>query len=123
MKVIAGRAPDRYDASMWQRILANIENGFTQILNPVRHTTDKALNFSAPGAVPGVTDQNVTMVGVLLGDKVEVGCSITAPAGFMPPVGFVSASDTVTVRWLQVTGVAADPDGAGATYYIDVWKR
>ena len=123
MKTSLGRAPDQYSASAWQRTLANIEESFGRVFNWPKLSTSSALNFAAPAAVPGVTDQNVTMTGAELGDTVQVGCSITAPAGFMPPIGFVASANTVTVRWLQVSGVAADPDGAGATYRIDCWRH
>jgi hypothetical protein len=105
------------------RLAKRIEQEFEEITNYQRNSASVSLDFSAPGVVPGFTDESVTIEGVELGDTVLVGCSITAPSGFMPPIGFVSAANTITVRWLQVTGAAADPDGAGATYCIDVWRH
>lgn len=122
MKIYLGRVPEIGVASL-QRLIASIERAFERIPENTRLTYSVTLNFSAPGAVPGFTSQNVTITGVEMGDTVTVAASITAPAGFMPPVAFVSAADTVTVRWLQVTGAAADPDGAGATYTIDVFRH
>lgn len=123
MNANIGSPPDVYNKSAWQRILTKISDAFTQIQNWSRIEASVSLNFAAPGAVPGVTDQNVTMTGAEFGDTVLVGCSITTPAGFLPPIGFVSAADTVTVRWVQITGAAANPDGGGATYQIDVWRH
>ena len=116
-------APESYDRRVFERILGKIGDAFSRIYNWSRIEAKVALNFAAPGAVPGVSDQNVTMTGAEFGDTVIVGCSITAPAGFLPPIGFVSATDTVTVRWVQLTGVAANPDGTGADYQIDVWRH
>ena len=118
-----GSAPESYSRGAWQQILTRIAGAFSRVANYARIETSVALNFAAPGAVPGVTDQNITMVGAEFGDTVLVGCSITTPAGFLPPIGFVSAADTITVRWVQLTGAAANPDGGGATYQIDCWRH
>lgn len=118
-----GQAPESYSRGAWQQILTRITGAFSRVANWQRIEASVSLNFAAPGAVPGVTDQTVTLTGAEFGDTVLVGCSITAPAGFLPPIGFVSAADTVTVRWVQLTGAAADPDGAGATYQLDVWRH
>ena len=123
MNVNLGQAPESYSRGSWQGILSRIADAFARVANWNRIETSTTLNFAAPGAVPGVTDQNVTMAGAEFGDTVLVGCSITTPAGFLPPIGFVSAANTVTVRWPQISGAAADPDGAGATYQIDVWRH
>jgi len=82
----------------------------------------KTLDYAAPGAVPGSpADQTITVAGAAIGDKVTVSAPVTLPAGFMLQA-FVSAADTVSVRWTQVSGAAADPDGAGGIYRVDVWK-
>lgn len=82
----------------------------------------KTLDFAAPGAVPGSpADQTITVTGAAIGDRVTVSAPVTIPAGFILQA-FVSAADTVTVRWTQVHGAAADPDGAGGVYRVDVWK-
>jgi len=123
MNVSFGQAPEKYDRSTWRGILGLIAQAFARVQNWQRIETSTTLDFVAPGGVPGVTDQNVTLAGAEFGDTVLVGCSITTPAGFLPPIGFVSAADTVTLRWAQLSGVAADPDGAGAIYQIDVWRH
>jgi len=105
------------------RFAEEIEKVFEDVPENVYRSYLVVLNFSAPGAVPGFTDQVVDIQGVEMGDTVVVGCSIVPPAGFLPPVGFVSAADEVTVRWVQVSGVAANPDGAGASYTIDLFRH
>ena len=123
MKLELPRAPEEYSRTTFQQILAKISDAFARVANWNRIEASVDLNFAAPGAVPGFSDQNVTLAGVEFGDTVLVGCSITTPAGFLPPTGFVSAADTVTVRWTQISGVAANPDGTGATYQIDCWRH
>ena len=104
-------------------LVRNIEMAFGKLPEPNYKKYSEDLNFSAPGVVPGFTDETVGIEGAELGDTVLVAVSIDIPAGFMPPVGFVSAAGTITIRWLQVTGSAADPDGSGATYTIDLWRH
>ena len=84
-----------------------------------------SLNFAAPTGVPGIATgtATITVTGAALGDEVSVSASIATPANFLPPTGYVSATDTVTVVWFQYAGVAADPDGAGATYRASVWRH
>lgn len=90
----------------------------TPILNYLSATT--ALNAAAPGAVPGCSaDLVVAVAGAALGDSVAIGVSTTLPATYSL-TGFVSAAGSVSVRWCQFSGVAADPDGAGATYRASV---
>lgn len=123
MNVNLGQAPESYSRGNWQQILTQIAGAFARVANWQRIEASVSLNFSAPSVVPGVTDQTVTMDGVEFGDTVLVGCSITTPAGFLAPTGFVSAANVVTVRWTQIAGAAANPDGGGATYQIDVWRH
>lgn len=80
------------------------------------------LNFGAPGGVPGSVDLTITVTGAALGDTVTVGAPVTVGANYVL-TAFVSAANTVTVRWTQIAGGAADPDGAGGTYRVDVWKH
>lgn len=83
-----------------------------------------ALNFAAPGAVPGETAAlTITVTGAALGDTVEVSAGITKPANFVAPYAWVSAANTVSIAWFQFAGGAADPDGAGTTYFVKVIKR
>ena len=82
----------------------------------------KTLNYAAPGAVPGSpADQTITVTGAAIGDRVSVSAPVTIPAGFILQA-FVSSANTVSVRWTQFSGAAADPDGAGGVYRVDVWK-
>lgn len=80
------------------------------------------LNFAAPGAVPGKTDQVVVMTGARLGDIVEVAAPMAIGANYSLG-GFVSATDQVTLRYWQFTGAAADPDGAGGSYRVALWRH
>ena len=80
------------------------------------------LNFSAPGAVPGSVDLTIAATGAALGDAVTVAAPITVGANYLL-TAFVSAASVVTVRWTQIAGVAADPDGAGGVYRVDVWQH
>jgi hypothetical protein len=51
---------------------------------------------------------------------VEVTAPGAVPTGFVAPYGWVSANDTVTLRWMQVAGTAAAaPSG---TYRVRVLK-
>lgn len=114
--------PERVREALVQ-FARELEQTFEGVPEDTRRTYTVALNFSAPGAVPGFTDQVLDVSEVEMGDTVIVGCSIVPPAGFMPPVGFVSAAGEVTVRWLQVSGAPANPDGAGASYTLDIWRH
>ena len=98
-----------------------IIGGGTPILKHLSATA--SLNFAAPGAVPGISTATITVTGAALWDTVSASASIATPANFLPPFGYVSAANTVTVVWFQYAGVAADPDGAGATYRADVWQH
>jgi hypothetical protein len=79
------------------------------------------LNAAAPGAVPGSSDVSMTVTGAAIGDPVAVAAPVAVPANFIL-TAFVSAANTVTIRWLQYAGTAADPDGAGGTYRVAVLK-
>lgn len=92
-----------------QRIRAHLSQTYT-------------LNFAAPGAVPGKTDQVVALTGARLGDIVEVAAPLAVGANYSFG-GFVSATDQVTLRWWQFTGAAADPDGAGGSYRVALWRH
>jgi hypothetical protein len=57
-----------------------------------------------------------------MGDPASVGSSVAVGAEFIL-TAFVSAPDLLTIRWTQLSGRPADPDGAGGTYRIAVWKQ
>lgn len=80
------------------------------------------LNFAAPGAVPGSVDLTIAVPGAALGDTVSVGCPVTVGANYLL-TAFVSAAGVVTVRWTQIAGAAADPDGAGGVYRVEVLQH
>jgi hypothetical protein len=80
------------------------------------------IDFAAPGGVPGSVTAPVTVVGAAFGDAVSIGSPVTVPANFIL-TGFVSAADTVTLKWTQFAGGAADPDGAGGVYRASVVKQ
>lgn len=63
-----------------------------------------------------------TLTGAAFGDTVTVSADVALPANFTLQA-FVSAADTVAIRWCQLAGAGADPDGAGAAYRVDVWKH
>lgn len=82
-----------------------------------------ALNAGTPGAAPGCVDlAGNTLTGAALGNTVVVSADIPLPADFTLQA-FVSAANTVDIRWCQLSLVAADPDGAGANYRVDVWQH
>lgn len=78
-------------------------------------------DFGAPGAVPGSVDLTIPMPGAAFNDGVIVAAPVTIGANYLL-TGFVSSPDLVTVRWTQIAGVPADPDGAGGTYRVYVVK-
>lgn len=79
------------------------------------------LGFAAPAVVPGFTaGTNVTVTGAALGDTVVVSANVAAVTTQWL-VGSVTAADTVTLKWGQLSGAAATPGIGGETYRIDVW--
>ena len=80
------------------------------------------LNFPAPAAVPGSVDAIISVPGAAFGDTVTVGAPVAVGPNYIL-TAFVSAPDRVTVRWTQIAGLPADPDGAGGVYRVDVWKH
>ena len=69
-------------------------------------------------------DQTVTVNGAMDGDIVSLGIPNAAqPAGIAWYQAWVSAANTITVRFFNLTGAAVDPDGAGgATFSIAVTR-
>lgn len=126
MKVALGNIGKETPDGFVRRInafLRDIERAFNRVPEVVRSTYSVALNFAAPGAVPGVTTQSTTIEGAEVGDTVLVGAPIATPAGFIGPFAYVSAADTVIVLWAQLSGAPADPDGAGGDYQLDLWRH
>lgn len=125
-----------YDARVFRALRQSIENAFRRcfaqgeelvIGNGQRirlHLSQTFnLNFAAPVLVPGKTDQIVTLSGARIGDTVIVAPPLAVSANYVPPLGFVSAADQVTIRWWQLIGAAEDPDGAGGNYRVDLWRH
>jgi len=54
------------------------------------------------------SDVTVTVTGARLGDPVAIGM-VTNPAANLTYYGFVSAADTVTVRFMNTSGSTVDP--------------
>jgi hypothetical protein len=72
-------------------------------------------------AVNGAADATVTVTGAVVGDDATVHYS----DGTSPPVGvammaWVSAANTVTVRWVNCTSITVDP--ASVTLHVNVFK-
>ncbi len=82
-----------------------------------------AQNLSAPTAVPGCVETTaISVTGAALGDTVVASMNAALPANYTID-GYVSAANSVVVRLCQLSGAAADPDGSGATYRVDVWQH
>lgn len=75
------------------------------------------LNFGVPAAVPGSVDATIAVAGVAFGDQPIVGAPVTIGANYVL-TAFVSVAGTLTIRWTQIAGAAADPDGAGGSYTV-----
>lgn len=101
-----GRISDASASSVWN--------------DPIK--AEATLDFSQPGAVPSSVDLTLTVNGAQLGDPVTVAAPVAVGTNYLL-TGFVSAPNTVTIRWTQIAGAAADPDGAGGTYRVLVWRR
>ena len=114
-------------SSLYDRFVRNIEEPSTLNVGDgttiTRHlSATSTINFGTPASVPGSVTSTITVTGAALGDTVTVSSSISVPDNFIL-TAFVSSTNTVTVKWTQVAGAAADPDAGGATYRVDVWKH
>lgn len=113
---------DRSGTGYLTNFLDNLQIGLGGSKITKHLTVTGALNFSASSSVPGSVDLTIAATGAALGDTVTVGSPVTVGADYIL-TAFVSAANVVTVRWTQIAGVGADPDGAGGTYRVDVWKH
>lgn len=92
-------------------------------VKPVHLRQEIALNATTPAAVPGCSSQPVRLAGVAPGDFVRVSPLQNVHPNFILE-GSVTAPGEVTVKWCELYGVPADPDGpAGGRYQIDVWPK
>lgn len=110
---VLGRLVDNFN-----RLIAAVNHLAGVLANPLTATAN--LVFAAPGAVPGNTDQNLVVAGAKFGDTVAVGAPATVGANYVL-TGFVSAVNTVTVRYTQIAGAAAAPPAG--IYRADVFHH
>jgi hypothetical protein len=91
--------------------------GGTTITNHLSATA--SLNFDFSGG--GITehDLTITVTGAAVGDTCVVGLPTALQVTGLTFTCFVSATNTVTVRGMDVT--SAGPDPAAATVRVDVW--
>ncbi len=81
------------------------------------------LNLPVLGSVPGCVDSaEQPLTGAAFGDTVNASVDIALPAA-QQLTAFVSSAGKITFRVCQLSEAAADPDGSGATYRADLWKR
>jgi hypothetical protein len=73
-----------------------------------------------PLTVPGVSAVTTTVTGAKVGDRVVCFPNTAYPDNFILE-SYVSAADTVTVRWTQLSGAPAVPIIAGSYYIIEVY--
>jgi len=90
--------------------------GGTAVLKVLSATA--TLDFASISAQTGA-DLTVTVTGAKVGDSVAIGLP-AAPLAGVAFMGFVSATDTVTVRAMNYTGSSKDP--ASATYRVTVYN-
>lgn len=114
--VLPGQMPAT--TSGFGAVVARI-NGQWQALGRLKGSA--TLNFGVPGSVPGNVDLTMTVPGATVGDSVAVGAPVVVGANYIL-TAFASGPNTVTVRWTQIAGAAADPDAGGGTYTVAVWK-
>jgi hypothetical protein len=77
-----------------------------------------------PGTVTNARCANSggqTVTGAAVGDTVVVSVNGALPTGFIL-TGYVSAANTVIVRWCNLSGGNSDP-GVSQTYRVDVWQH
>jgi hypothetical protein len=80
-----------------------------------------SLSPGAPGAVPGCSaDVSLTVTGAAVGNTVYMGLPGSAVAGQVYSA-WVDSTDTVKIRWCQLSGTAASP--VSGTYRADVWQH
>ena len=109
----------RYDGvlSRWDVI-----NGSSTL--PQHFHASPTINFGAPAVIPGCSTTQIDATGVRAGDRVSLApvtvANVTDNHFFL---GKVIANDLVRVSVCQFEGAAADPDGAGSVYRIDIWRN
>ncbi len=81
-------------------------------------TASASLNFGVI-ATTASADLTIGVTGAAVGDNVALGLQAAPDAGIVF-MAFVSASDVVTVRAMNITGTDVNP--ASATYRVAVFK-
>ena len=91
---------------------------------PVHLHQEIALNATVPDTVPGCSSLVVRgFAGAAPGDFARVSPLQNVHPNFILE-GSVTAPGEVTVKWCELYGIPADPDGpAGGRYQIDVWPK
>ena len=82
------------------------------------HYASAALNFGTVGAA-GNADSTVTVTGAASGDIVHAS---PRAAFTLPVIAYVSAANTVTIKAINGSAAGIDPDGAGVTWDVFVFK-
>lgn len=80
--------------------------------------------FGVPGSVPGMVE-TAEIVGPSggcgFGDRLVVGAPAAVGANYILSA-YVSSTNHFKIRWTQISGAAADPNAAGGTYVVTVWR-
>lgn len=117
---VANAAGSQVNFQLTKRGGLMIGNGGTEI---VKHLSGSAiLNF---GSVPahGTSELTISVPGAAQGDVCYASPNMSLVSGFTW-CAYCAAPDTVTVRIMNGTAVALDPDGGGgSTWRADVWKH
>lgn len=97
-----------------------IGNGSTEVTK--HYSTTATLNFGSVSAHSSA-ELTITVTGAAVGDVCYGSPNLALVSGFTWSV-YCAAANTITVRVLNGTAGALDPDGAGgATWRVDVWKH
>lgn len=81
-------------------------------------TATATLNFASTASAATSAELTVTVTGAAVGDKVVLGAPSTLEAGLIP-FGYVSATNTVSIRVFNGSGGTVDP--ASASWKVAVF--
>lgn len=81
-------------------------------------TATATLNFASTLSAATSAELTVTVTGAAVGDKVALGAPSTLEAGLIP-FGYVSATNTVSIRVFNGSGSTVDP--ASASWKVAVF--
>lgn len=104
--------------------LSTVQFGYDQYVAPISAYNSKtaSLNASAPASVPGCSGDLGVSIDSAVGDVATVAAPVALPAGFSLSV-YVGAANSAFIRWCQLSGEPADPDGAGGDYRVTVVRH